>query len=165
MLFLLFAVFSSFFTIPVEIENARLKLVLVILTGAPMTNSNDAIEMLPVVTDRTIIKTVKRSKRFTKTFANQFSFFNFSDRIIFAFIDFIQPKAVDGLVELHSNLDTQQVFHENHIQPFLNISHEIVEIIIFKTLFGEKRIVKSVKVFSANTKSINPMQKYPHIIE
>ena len=70
MLFLLFAVFSSFFTIPVEIENARLKLVLVILTGAPMTNSNDAIEMLPVVTDRTIIKTVKRSKRFTKTFAN-----------------------------------------------------------------------------------------------
>ena len=45
MLFLLFAVFSSFFTIPVEIENARLKLVLVILTGAPMTNSNDAIEM------------------------------------------------------------------------------------------------------------------------
>ena len=70
MLFLLFAVLSSFFTIPVEIENARLKLVLVILTGAPMTNSNDAIEMLPVVTDRTIIKTVKRSKRFTKTFAN-----------------------------------------------------------------------------------------------
>ena len=70
MLFLLFAVFSSFFTIPIEIENARLKLVLVILTGAPMTNSNDAIEMLPVVTDRTIIKTVKRSKRFTKTFAN-----------------------------------------------------------------------------------------------
>ena len=70
MLFLLFAVFSSFFTIPVEIENARLKLVLVILTGAPMTNSNDAIEMLPVVTDKTIIKTVKRSKIFTKTFAN-----------------------------------------------------------------------------------------------
>ena len=70
MLFLLFAVFSSFFTIPVETENARLKLVLVILTGAPMTNSNDAIEMLPVVTDKTIIKTVKRSKRFTKTFAN-----------------------------------------------------------------------------------------------
>ena len=70
MLFLLFAVFSSFFTIPVEIENARLKLVLAILTGAPMTNSNDAIEMLPVVTDKTIIKTVKRSKRFTKTFAN-----------------------------------------------------------------------------------------------
>ena len=70
MLFLLFAVFSSFFTIPVEIENARLKLAQVILTGAPMTNSNDAIEMLPVVTDKTIIKTVKRSKIFSKTFAN-----------------------------------------------------------------------------------------------
>ena len=70
MLFLLFAVFSSFFTIPVEIENARLKLAQVILTGAPMTNSNDAIEMLPVVTDKTIIKTVKRSKIFTKTFVN-----------------------------------------------------------------------------------------------
>ena len=70
MFFLLFAVFSSFFTIPVEIENARLKLAQVILTGAPMTNSNDAIEMLPVVTDKTIIKTVKRSKIFSKTFAN-----------------------------------------------------------------------------------------------
>ena len=45
--------------------------------------------------------------------------------------------------------------------------HEIVGnyIIIFKTLFGEKRIVKSVKVFSANTESINPIQKYPHNIE
>ena len=70
MFFLLFAVFSSFFTIPVEIENARLKLAHVILTGASMTNSNDAIEMLPVVTDKTIIKTVKRSKIFTKTFTN-----------------------------------------------------------------------------------------------
>ena len=40
--------------IPVEIENARLKLALTIPTGTPMTVANDAIEMLPVVTDNKI---------------------------------------------------------------------------------------------------------------
>ena len=40
--------------IPVEIENARLKLALIISTGAPMAVAIDAIEMLPVVTDKTI---------------------------------------------------------------------------------------------------------------
>ena len=40
--------------ISVEIENARLKLVLTIPTGTPMTAANDAIEMLPVFTDKTI---------------------------------------------------------------------------------------------------------------
>ena len=52
--FLFLVVFNSFFTIPVEIENARLKLVLTIPTGAPITVVNDAIEMLPVVIDKTI---------------------------------------------------------------------------------------------------------------
>ena len=40
--------------IPVEIENARVKLALTIPTGAPITVANDAIEMLPVVIDKTI---------------------------------------------------------------------------------------------------------------
>ena len=40
--------------IPVEIENARLKLALTIPTGAPITVSNDTIEMLLVVIDKTI---------------------------------------------------------------------------------------------------------------
>ena len=40
--------------IPVEIKNARLKLKFIIPTGAPMTVANDAIEMLPVVTNKTI---------------------------------------------------------------------------------------------------------------
>ena len=40
--------------IPVEIENPRLKLALTIPTGVPMTVTNDAIEVLPVVTDKTI---------------------------------------------------------------------------------------------------------------
>ena len=52
--FLLLVVFSSFFTIPVEIKNARLKLALAIPTGDPITVANDAIEMLPVATDKTI---------------------------------------------------------------------------------------------------------------
>ena len=45
---------TVFFTIPVEIENARLKLALAIPTGAPITVANDAIEMVPVATDKTI---------------------------------------------------------------------------------------------------------------
>ena len=61
--FLLFiVVFNSFFMIPVEIENARLKLALIIPTGAPITVANDAIEMLPVVTDKTINDLSKYSK-------------------------------------------------------------------------------------------------------
>ena len=35
----------------------------------------------------------------------------------------------------------------------------------FLKLFGEKRFVYPVKVFSLNIKSINPMQKYLHITE
>ena len=37
--------------------------------------------------------------------------------------------------------------------------------IIFLKLFGEKIFVNSVKVFPASIKSINPIQKYPHIIK
>ena len=39
---------------PVEIQNARLNLALSIPTGAPITVGNDAIEMLPFFTDKTI---------------------------------------------------------------------------------------------------------------
>ena len=35
----------------------------------------------------------------------------------------------------------------------------------FLKLFGSKRLVKSVKVLPTSIKSINQMQKYPHIIE
>ena len=52
--FLFLVVFNSFFMIPEEIENARLKLAHTIPTGAPVTVANDAIQMLPVVTDKTI---------------------------------------------------------------------------------------------------------------
>ena len=52
--FLFFVVFNSFFTIPVEIGNVRLKLALVTPKSAPVTIANYAIEMLPLVTDKTI---------------------------------------------------------------------------------------------------------------
>ena len=52
--FLLFVVFNIFFTISVQTKNARLKLALVIPTGAPIAVANDAIEILPAVTDKTI---------------------------------------------------------------------------------------------------------------
>ena len=45
---------TVFFTIPVVIEYVRLKLALAMPTGAPITVENDAIEMLPVVTDKII---------------------------------------------------------------------------------------------------------------
>ena len=46
--------FNNFFTSPVHNENARLRLALVIPTGIPITVVNDAIEMLPLVTHKTI---------------------------------------------------------------------------------------------------------------
>ena len=39
---------------PIETEHESLKLAPTITTGAPITVANDAIEMLPVVTDKTI---------------------------------------------------------------------------------------------------------------
>ena len=54
--------FNNFLMIPVEIENARLKLALIIPTGVPMTVGNDEIEMLPVVTDKAINDLSKYSK-------------------------------------------------------------------------------------------------------
>ena len=52
--FLLSVVFNNFFTTHVVIENAKLKLALAISTGARITVANDAIEMLPLVSDETI---------------------------------------------------------------------------------------------------------------
>ena len=46
--------FNSFFIIPVEIENARLKLALAINAGAPIIVANDALEILSVVTDKIV---------------------------------------------------------------------------------------------------------------
>ena len=39
---------------PADIENVRLKLALVFPTGAPIAVANDAIEMLPLVADKTV---------------------------------------------------------------------------------------------------------------
>ena len=69
--FSFYVVFNFFFTIPVVIENARLKLALATPTGAPITVANDAIDMLPVVKIKQwLIKIVKRSNIFTKLFAH-----------------------------------------------------------------------------------------------
>ena len=62
MFFLFLVASKSILTISVEIENPRLKPALTIPTGAPMTVANDAIEMLPVVTDKTINDLSKYSK-------------------------------------------------------------------------------------------------------
>ena len=40
--------------IPIKIDNARLKLSFLSPTDAPMTVANDAMEMFPVIIDKTI---------------------------------------------------------------------------------------------------------------
>ena len=52
--FLFRVVFNNFFTILIVIENVKLKLSLAIPTGNPITVANEAIEMLPLVADKTI---------------------------------------------------------------------------------------------------------------
>ena len=46
--------FLIFFTIPVVKENTKLKLVLAIPPGAPVTLAKEAIEVPPFVADKTI---------------------------------------------------------------------------------------------------------------
>ena len=53
-LFLFLFVFNNFFTSAVNNENVRLRLALAIPTGVPITVANDAIEILPLVADKTI---------------------------------------------------------------------------------------------------------------
>ena len=50
---------TIFFTMSVDIGNAKIKLALAIPTGTPITIANNAIEMLPLVTDKTIKDLVK----------------------------------------------------------------------------------------------------------
>ena len=57
--FLFCVVFNNFFTVPVETENVRLRLVLAIPTDVPVTVANDSIEMLPLVADKTIKYLIK----------------------------------------------------------------------------------------------------------
>ena len=45
-------------------ENVGLKLALVIPAGAPITVANDATEMLPVVTDKTITYQKSQKKQY-----------------------------------------------------------------------------------------------------
>ena len=70
--FFFLVIFNSFFTIPVKTENARLKLALTITTGALITVANDAIEILSVVTDKTIndLTNSQKSNIFSKPFAH-----------------------------------------------------------------------------------------------
>ena len=64
---------TIFFAILLVKENAKLKFAFVISTGAPITVANEAIEMLPLVA----------------LFTHSFSFANFSNKILFNFIDSI----------------------------------------------------------------------------
>ena len=52
--FLFYVLFNSLFTNSVKIENARVTFALTIPTGARTIVANDAIELLPFVTDKTI---------------------------------------------------------------------------------------------------------------
>ena len=68
--FLFLIVFKNHFTDTVVIENARLQLTLIIPTGAPIAAANDATEMLPVATDKTVIFLNTQKKQYTMIFAH-----------------------------------------------------------------------------------------------
>ena len=53
-IFLFLVVFNNFFTSPVDNENPRLRLAFAISKVVPIIVANDAIEMLPLVADKTI---------------------------------------------------------------------------------------------------------------
>ena len=61
--FLFLVVFNSIIVIPAEIEKTRVKLALTIPTGVPITVANDAIEMLPVVTDKQLMTCQNSQKK------------------------------------------------------------------------------------------------------
>ena len=61
--FFLFCCFYQFFTISVKVENARLKLAIVIPTGFLITVSNNAIEMPPDITDKKHLMTYQNSEK------------------------------------------------------------------------------------------------------
>ena len=52
--YLFCVVFDNFFTSPVVIENAKLKLALAIPKGAPVIVANDEIDLPPLNTNKTI---------------------------------------------------------------------------------------------------------------
>ena len=54
LLFLFLVAFNNIFTSPVDNENARLRLELIIPIDAPITVAKDAIETPPLVIDKTI---------------------------------------------------------------------------------------------------------------
>ena len=62
--FLFRVVFKNFFKTPVEIENVRLRLALAFPTRAPITVANDAIEMLPLVADKTYVVKCSQKKQY-----------------------------------------------------------------------------------------------------
>ena len=65
----LFLISCCFFTSPIQNENVTLRLALVFPIGIPITVANNAIEMLSLVTDKTIKGLSKQSKKgaiFTK---------------------------------------------------------------------------------------------------
>ena len=53
-LFSFLVIFNIFFTTPVQIENSKLKLALTIPTGALIAVANDAVDIPPLVLDKTI---------------------------------------------------------------------------------------------------------------
>ena len=81
-LFLYRVVFNSIFTIPVKIENARLKLPLIIPTGALITVANDAIEILPVKAIKAI-KQIKQLMTYQNSQKKQCIYHSFCPLILF----------------------------------------------------------------------------------
>ena len=91
-------VFKRFLAALLLIENTKQGLVLVILTGAPVTVAYEAVETLPLVADKTkkVYQKNQHCILLTECFTYCFSLTDFSNKIVFCSIDFINstPQSI-----------------------------------------------------------------------
>ena len=122
-------------TILVSIENTKQKLAPAISVAAPTTVANDAIDMLPLIGDKTI-------KDFSK----------YSKEAIYL-LSFLLINSLWQISAIKYCLISLILFNLNCYWSFEYI---FVASLIFKIAF---------KLLPLSLKSINPIQKYPHITE
>ena len=66
-------VLKTLLAVPLLVENTKLRLALVMSTGAPLTLANEAIETTLIIADKTsFVKIIKHWKIFTECFTDYF---------------------------------------------------------------------------------------------
>ena len=143
-------------------KNTRLKLALAIPTGAPMKVANDAIEMLPLVADKTNKDLSKQSKEpiylLSLLLINSVSLISATKQCLTSLILFSLNCYWSFKFGYILGIGTGICMHRNYIGNCI-IGIALNHFFFFFELCSEKRLVK------LSIQSINPIQKYPHITE